>query len=70
MYTADGLRSLEILVRSARALAYLPDYFVEYMDFRCLTVVGCPYKCEHEVYLVALDIEGLSVLKPLFQSKQ
>jgi DNA-binding transcriptional LysR family regulator len=68
LYTADGLRSLEILVRSARALAYLPDYYVEYMDFRCLTILGCPYKCEHEVYLVALDIEGLSVLKPLFHS--
>ncbi len=52
-YKNLGLKTLELLLDDGHAIAYLPPYFADSLDFKKLTIIGCPYVCEQTVTLVS-----------------
>ncbi len=50
-YTSSSLKTLENLVRSGRAVAYLPEYHGDSSGFEKLNIEGCPYHCKQKVVL-------------------
>lgn len=70
-YSADGWRedkfprkigfrvsnttTVQALVTSGLALAYLPSYFAEALNLRVMKISGCRYSCEQTVQLVTRD---------------
>ncbi len=65
-FTVDSLHLLEMLVRSGKAIAYLPDYFAERTKLVMMNVSGCPYVCKHDVFLIARNPKLHSWMSPLF----
>ncbi|HSI04586.1 MAG TPA: LysR family transcriptional regulator [Myxococcota bacterium] len=52
-YRTTSLKTLEELVVSGRAIAYLPSYFGDSVELVPLTISGCPYTCVQRIRLVA-----------------
>ncbi len=65
-YVVSSLKTIEEIVRSGRALAYLPDYLIESFGFQVLRVVGCPYSCSQKLYLIARDPKQAGWMNQLF----
>ncbi|MBI1772811.1 MAG: LysR family transcriptional regulator [Burkholderiales bacterium] len=51
-YWIDDLQLLLSMVKSGRALAYLPDFALEDTELRRLEVIDCGFQCSEEVHLV------------------
>jgi DNA-binding transcriptional LysR family regulator len=52
-YRVDSLKLVEDLVKSGKAVAYLPDFFADAAQLIGLKISGCPYSCEYHASLVA-----------------
>ncbi len=65
-HRVDSLRVLEALVTSGEAIAYLPDYYANQIGVAALNITGCPYHCEHDVFMVARRPELHGWLNMLF----
>lgn len=65
-YLASSLKVVEELVVRGKALAYLPDYYVQRLDVEILKISGCPYSCVQKMKLVAKNPKDRSWLNQLF----
>ena len=65
-YLTSSLKTLEELVISGRAIAYLPDYFCKNLDLQILKINGCPYSCTQKVKLVARNPKEVGRLNQIF----
>ena len=65
-YMTSSLKLLEEIVTSGRALAYLPDYFVDHKTIEILKISGCPYSCSQKIKLVARNPRQLGWLNQIF----
>ena len=55
-HRVSSIRVLEEIVRSGRAVAYLPDYLLtEESGLRKLKITGCPYSCSQRIRYVARE---------------
>jgi DNA-binding transcriptional LysR family regulator len=65
-FRTSSLKTLEELVVSGQAVAYLPDYLGDALDLAVVRVTGCPYTCTQVVRLVARSPRDTSWLARLF----
>ncbi len=65
-FVTASLSTIEELVTSGAALAYLPDYYAEQIPVAVLSVVGCPYSCKQTVRLIAKAPESTGWINQLF----
>lgn len=61
-YLTSSLKILEEILVSGKAIAYLPDYFVEKLNVEKLNVVGCPYSCQQKVKIVTRNTRSFGWL--------
>lgn len=54
-FSVSSVKSLEAVLKSGLALAYIPQYFADNIDVSTLTITGCPYSCEQAVHLCCRD---------------
>ncbi len=50
-YVTSSLKLISDLVQSGAAIAYLPKFYAEQMDFERIKIRGCEFSCEQKVYL-------------------
>ncbi|MGZ3696217.1 MAG: LysR family transcriptional regulator [Bdellovibrionota bacterium] len=65
-YLTSSLKLLEELVGQGRAIAYLPDYYVNHMEAEVLKISGCPYYCSQKVRLIAKNPKDRAWLNQWF----
>lgn len=65
-FTTSSLKTLEELLVSGEAVAYLPDYLGKDLDVVALKVEGCPYSCSQKIKLVARKSRGLRWIDEIF----
>lgn len=65
-YLTTSLKLLEEIVCKGKAVAYLPDYFVNTLKVAPLKVSGCPYSCVQEIKLVARNPKEISWINQFF----
>jgi DNA-binding transcriptional LysR family regulator len=65
-YVTTSLATIEELVTSGAALAYLPDYYAEQIPVATLKISGCPYSCKQTVSMMARAPETAGWLSRLF----
>lgn len=66
-YLTSSLRTLEELVTSGKAIAYLPNYLLEANSgLVALKISGCPYTCSQKIRLVTRDTKSLGWINLLF----
>ncbi|WP_127716749.1 LysR family transcriptional regulator [Halobacteriovorax sp. HLS] len=65
-YITQSLKTLESLVKSGKALAYLPDYMIVNSDYEIVNILGCPYQCKQKVYLISRNKKELSWINQIF----
>lgn len=66
-YLTSSIKTLEDLVLSGKAIAYLPDYILEdRAGIALLKISGCPYTCTQKIRLVARDLKEHGWLDELF----
>ncbi len=54
-FVSKSLNTLEKLVKSGQALAYLPDYFASKLHVKVVNIVDCPHSCKQKINLVTRD---------------
>lgn len=67
-YRASGLKIMEKLLLRGRALAYLPDYYVNELDLVTLQVTGCSYSCQQSIKLICKNPDTLGWLSKIWDS--
>ena len=67
-YLTSSLKTLEELVTTGRAIAYLPDYFCENLNLEVLKITGCPYTCSQKVKLIARNPKAVGWLNQIFST--
>lgn len=67
-YRVCGLKLMEQLVRSGRALGFLPDYFIEETGLFPLKVSGCPYSCTQTIRIITRNPTALGWMNQLWSS--
>ena len=65
-YRLDSLHSLLQLVLTGEVLAYLPDYLEDTMGLKTISVSGCPYVCERDIYINSYQPDRLGWLHHIF----
>ncbi len=65
-YITQSLKTLESLVTSGLALAYLPDYIILNSSYEILNITGCPYQCKQKVYLISRNKKELSWINQVY----
>jgi DNA-binding transcriptional LysR family regulator len=65
-YLVDNLLSVQELVSSGRAIGYLPDFFAQEWKLAVLDVIGCPYVCDYDAYLIARQPIAFGWINQLF----
>jgi DNA-binding transcriptional LysR family regulator len=51
-YRSDDILLMKNLIDTGQALAYMPDFLVQQLGLRVLSISGCPYRCLQEILLV------------------
>jgi DNA-binding transcriptional LysR family regulator len=51
-YRSDDALLIKRLIDSGRALAYVPDFLIDALGLKVLTISGCPYHCKQQLVLV------------------
>ncbi|HXH32619.1 MAG TPA: LysR family transcriptional regulator [Bacteriovoracaceae bacterium] len=65
-YLVSSLKTLEELVVSGKAVAYLPQYYGEKLAARAVSMTGCPYACEQKIKLIAKHQKDIGWINRLF----
>lgn len=65
-YISNSLKTIESLLYSGLAIAYLPDFFGANSGFLKLNIEGCPYSCKQKVRLFTKDKKRSSWINELF----
>lgn len=65
-FITSNLQLLRELVMGGKAVAYLPDYFVESIGAYPMEISGCPYTCKQTVRMVAKNPKSIGWLHQLF----
>lgn len=66
-YRTSSIKTLEDLVASGKAVAYLPDYFLgEGSRLAAITLSGCPYSCRQEIRLLHRKARGPAWVSRIF----
>lgn len=68
-FLTSSLKTLEALVSTGQAVAYLPDYFGQNLNFEVITVTGCPYRCVQKISMIARYPKDLGWLNQLFSPR-
>lgn len=65
-FTTGSLSLIAAMVSGGKAIAYLPDYYIEQLSLTVLNISGCPYTCKQILTLVAKNPEQSGWLNSLF----
>jgi len=65
-FISTSLKTIENLVHSGQAIAYLPDYYGFEAGFTLLNIDGCPYHCKQKVKMFTADKKQHGWLNQLF----
>jgi DNA-binding transcriptional LysR family regulator len=65
-YITSSLNTLNSLIESGQAIAYLPDYFTQTKSFEKLNITGCPHVCKQQVHILTKDKASLGWINHLF----
>lgn len=65
-YLTSSLKILEEIILAGQAVAYLPEYLGEKLDFDMIKVVGCPYSCHQKIKLVCRNPKEISWMNSIF----
>lgn len=68
-YLTSSLKILEEIVKSGKAVAYLPEYFGKRLNLEIINVSGCPHTCNQKINTVAHNpkrIELAELVKDIF----
>jgi DNA-binding transcriptional LysR family regulator len=65
-YTSSSLKTIESLVFSGKAIAYLPSYLGEQLPFLKIDIKDCPDYCKQRVTLFAINKERSGHIQNLF----
>lgn len=65
-FISSSLKTIEALVSTGQAIAYLPDYVGQQANLIQLNITGCPYTCEQHVHLITRDKREYGWINALF----
>lgn len=65
-FLTSSLKILEGLVKSGKAIAYLPEYFGSNLNLVEIKITDCPYSCTQKIRVVARRPKDLGWLNQIF----
>jgi DNA-binding transcriptional LysR family regulator len=65
-FVSSSLKTLEEILLSGQAVAYLPSYFGSSLEVEALRVTGCPYTCVQKIKLLAKNPRNIGWLNQIF----